>query len=101
MPKRDMEEALNLHTALLRLVSRPGGRNDPDGKRWLYELCALALRVVDDMEARVQIRAIENLAGLLFSDGGHVGIESGSLEGVPALKFQIHNALSTLRGRLE
>ena len=102
MPKRDLDEALNLYAALMRLVvSQPGSRTDTEGARRLSELCARAVKVVNDMEARVLIRSLESRATLLFSEDGHVGIEAGSLQGVAALKFQIYNALSSLRGRLQ
>ena len=102
MPKRDLDEGLNLYAALMRLVvSEPGGRDDAEGLRRLTELCARAVRVVNDVEARVLIRAVESRAKLLFSERGHVGMEAGSLEGVSAVKFQIYNALSNLRGRLQ
>ena len=51
--------------------------------------------------ARPSARGIENLATLFFSADGQVGIEAGALRGVDALKFQIFNALSNLRGRLQ
>lgn len=102
MPKREVDEALNLYAALMRLVaSHPGGCNDADGLRQLSDLCARAVTVVNDVEARVSIRAVESLAKLLFYEEGHVGMEAGSLKGIAALKFQIYNALSNLRGRLQ
>jgi CheY-like chemotaxis protein len=102
MPKRDFDEALNLYAALMRLVvTQPGGRHDPEGLRQLSGICARAVEVVNDMEARVLIRGVESRAKLLFSEEGHVGMEAGSLQGVTALKFQIYNALSNLRGRLQ
>jgi CheY-like chemotaxis protein len=64
-------------------------------------LCARAVEAVNDLDARVAIRGIESLARLLFSADGHEGIEAGPLRGVDALKFQILNALSNLRGRLQ
>jgi CheY-like chemotaxis protein len=102
MPKRELDEALNLYAALMRLVaSHPGGCNDADSLRQLSALCARAVEVVNDVEARVLIRGTESLAKLLFYEEGHVGMEAGSLQGVAALKFQIYNALSNLRGRLQ
>jgi CheY-like chemotaxis protein len=102
MPKRDLDEALSLYAALMRLVvSHPGARNDPQGMRRMSDLCTRAVDVVNDMETRVLIRNAESLARLLFQEDGHVGMESGSLQGVSALKFQIYNALSNLRGRLQ
>ncbi|HJY77945.1 MAG TPA: response regulator [Burkholderiales bacterium] len=102
MPKRDLEEALNLYAALMRLVvTQPGARNDTEGMRRLSHVCARAVEIVNDVEARVLIRGVESRAKLLFSQDGHVGVAAGSLEGVAALKFQIYNALSNLRGRLQ
>jgi len=102
MPKRDLDEALSLYAALMRLVvTHPGGRNDPEGERQMSDLCTRAVDVVNDMETRLLIRNVESLARLLFHETGHVGMESGSLQGVSALKFQIYNALSNLRGRLQ
>ena len=102
MPKRDLDEALNLYAALMRLVvTHPGGRNDLEGMQRLSDVCARAVAIVNDLEARVLIRGVESRAKLLFSEDGHVGLEAGSLQGVAALKFQIYNALSNLRGRLQ
>jgi len=102
MTRRDLDVALNLFAALLRLVvSHPGGRNDAEGMRQLSGICARAVEVVNDMEARTAIRGVESLAKLLFHEEGHIGIEAGALQGVSALKFQIYNALSNLRARLQ
>ena len=102
MPKRDLDEALSLYGALMRLVvTHPGGTNDMEGMRRMSDLCTRAVDVVSDMETRASIRNVESLARRLFHEDGHVGMESGSLQGVSALKFQIYNALSNLRGRLQ
>jgi CheY-like chemotaxis protein len=102
MPRRDLDEALALHAALLQmLVSHSGGRNDAAAMDHVSSLCKRAIEAVNDLDARVTIRSIESLARLLFYADGHVGIEAGSLRGVDALKFQIFNALSNLRGRLQ
>jgi len=102
MPRRDLDEALNLYAALMRLVvTQPGGRHDTEGLRQLSGICARAVEIVNDLEARALIRGVESRAKLLFSEDGHVGMEAGSLQGVAALKFQIYNALSNLRGRLQ
>src|SRR4051812_19339573 len=102
MPKRDLDEALSLYAVLMRLVvSHPGGRNDPEGERQMSDLCTRAVDVVNDLETRLLIRNVESLARLLFHEDGHVGMASGPLQGVSALKFQIYNALSNLRGRLQ
>jgi len=102
MPKRNLDEALSLYAALMRLVvSHPGACTDTEGMRRLSDLCTRAVEVVNDVETRALIRNVESLASLLFREDGHVGMESGSLQGVSALKFQIYNALSNLRGRLQ
>ena len=102
MPRRDLDEALALHAALLQmLASHSGGRNDAAAMDHVSSLCKRAIEAVNDLDARVTIRSIESLARLLFYADGHVGIEAGSLRGVDALKFQIFNALSNLRGRLQ
>jgi len=102
MPKRDLDEVINLHAALMQVVvSHPGGRNDAAAMSHVSSLCTRAVAAVDDLDARVMIRGIESLAKLLFYADGHVGMEAGSLRGVDALKFQILNALSNLRGRLQ
>src|SRR5262249_60254810 len=79
----------------------PGARHDTEGIGGLDHVCARAVEIVNDVEARVLIRGVESRAKLLFSQDGHVGVAAGSLEGVAALKFQIYNALSNLRGRLQ
>jgi CheY-like chemotaxis protein len=102
MPKRNLDEVLALHDALMQvIVSHPGGRNDAAAMTHVSTLCARAVEAVDDLEARVQIRGIESLAKLLFYADGHAGIEAGPLRGVDALKFRILNSLSNLRGRLQ
>jgi len=101
MPKRDLDEVLNIHDALMQLVvSHPGGRNDAEAMARVTKLCERAVEAVNDLEARVIVRGIESLARLLFYVDGHVGMEAGPLRGVDALKFQLFNALSNLRGRL-
>jgi CheY-like chemotaxis protein len=53
------------------------------------------------VECRVAIRGVKSLASLLYSDDGHDGVVSGTLRGADAMRFQIMNALSAFRGRLE
>ena len=102
MTKRDLDQALNLYAALMQaVVLHPGGRDDAAAMRHVSNLCARAIEAVNDLDARVTIRGVESLARLLYSDDGHDGIEAGSLRGVVALRFQIFNALSNLRGRLQ
>jgi CheY-like chemotaxis protein len=102
MPKRDVDQALTLQAALMQVVvAHPGGRDDAATMSHVSRLCANAVEAVDDLDARVALRGIESLARLLFSADGHEGLEAGPLRGVDALKFQIFNALSNLRGRLQ
>jgi CheY-like chemotaxis protein len=102
MTRRDLDQANSLYTALMRaVVAHSGERDDPAAMSQVSSLCARAVDVVNDLEARVIVRGIESLARLLFSADGHVGVESGTLQGVAALKFQIFTALSNFRGRLQ
>lgn len=102
MPRRDLDHALTLHAALMQaVITHPGGRDDPATMSYVSSLCQAAIEVVNDLDARVSVRGIESLARLLFSADGHEGIQAGPLRGVDALKFQMFNALSNLRGRLQ
>jgi CheY-like chemotaxis protein len=102
MPKRDLDQALTLQAALIQaMVAHPGGRDDAAAMSHVRKLCAALVEAVNDLDARVTVRGIESLARLLFSADGHEGIEAGPLRGVDALRFQIFNALSNLRGRLQ
>ena len=102
MPRRDLDEALALQAALMQaLVAHPGGREDPAAMKHFAALCGAAVEAVNDLDARVMIRGVESLGRLFFSADGHEGIEAGPLRGVDALKFQMFNALSNLRGRLQ
>jgi CheY-like chemotaxis protein len=101
VPKRDLDEVLAIHDALMQAVmTTPGARNDAGALAQFSKLCARAVKTVNDLEARVLVRDIENLARLLCYADGHVGMGSGSLQGVDALKLQLFNTLSALRGRL-
>jgi CheY-like chemotaxis protein len=53
------------------------------------------------VESRVAIRGVKSLATLLYSDSAHAGIDAGSLHGADAVRFQMMNALSTFRGRVD
>jgi hypothetical protein len=64
-------------------------------------LCDAAVEAVNDVESRVAIRGVKSLAHLLYSDTGHVGAEAGSLRGAEAVRFQLINALSSFKGRVE
>jgi len=102
LPNRDLDHALALHAALMQVVvTHPGGRDDPVAMSRVASLCQAAVEVVNDLDARVTVRGVESLARLLFSADGHEGISAGAMRGVDALKFQMYNALSNLRGRLQ
>src|SRR2546421_2126428 len=101
MPRRDLDHALNLHSALLQAVVAHRGGRDDDAMSYVSSLCTAAVEAVNDLDARITIRGIESLAKLLFSGDGCNNIQSGALQGVDALRFQIFNALSNLRGRLQ
>src|SRR4030095_1819283 len=102
MPKRDLDHSLTLHAALMQAVlPHPGGCDDPVAMSQVSGLCRAAVEIVNDLDARVAIRGIESLARLLFSADGHEGVAAGAMRGVDALKFQMYNALSNLRGRIQ
>lgn len=102
MPKRDIDEANSLYAALMRvIVAHPGGYDDPAARSHVSDLCARAVKTINDDDVRSIVRSIETLAKLLFSAGGDVDAEAGPLRGVAALKFHLFNALSNLRGRLQ
>lgn len=101
MPKRDFDEVKILYTALMQaVVAHPGGRDDPAAMSHVSSLCARAFEATNDEDVRVLVRSIETLASLLFSAAGYVDAVAEGLRGVAALKFQLFNALSNLRGRL-
>lgn len=102
MPLHDLDEAREIHSALIALfVSELGGSNNAAALSLVSKLCEAGVGAVNDLECRVAIRGVESLARLLFSDDGHEGIEAGSLRGAEAIKFQILNGLSNFRGRLQ
>jgi CheY-like chemotaxis protein len=102
MPTRDLDEARAIHAALIALfISEPGGTRNPGGLARAASLCEAGVQAVNDVECRVSMRGVHSLARLLYSDDGHAGLESGSLRGCDALRFQIFNTLSHYRGRLE
>lgn len=101
MPLRDLDQARELHAALMEAFdAHRGGPGNPGALAHVLNLCAAAAASVNDLECRIAIRGMENLARLLFSDDGHRGIEVGSLRGLDAVRFQLFNALSDFRGRL-
>jgi CheY-like chemotaxis protein len=97
----DLDEARALHGALLEtFVAHTGGRDDAAALKRVEQLCDLAISAVDDLECRVFMRGIRSYASLLFSNEGHLGIESGSISGLDFLRLRISNELSAFRGRL-
>jgi CheY-like chemotaxis protein len=97
----DLDEARAVHGALLEvLAAHTGGKDNPAALGRVERLCDLAIRSVDDLECRVALRGIRSYASLLFSDDGHLGIDSGSISGLDFLRLRISNELSALRGRL-
>lgn len=104
MALHDFDRANAIHGALLGLfIKAPGGEHNAHALERLESLCQSAIDAVNDVEARVAIRGVRSLAILLYSDDGHIGIEAGggSLRGPEALRFQIMNALSAFRGRVD
>jgi CheY-like chemotaxis protein len=100
-PPPNFDEARALYMALMEVfVANPGGKNDPRTLARITILCQAAVRAVDDLECRVAIRGVQNYATLLYTDDGHEGVQSGTLHGPDALRFQALNALSGFRGRL-
>src|SRR5215212_1616160 len=102
MALHDFDKALAIHASLLSLfISQPGGTADPAVLAHVSTLCDAAVDAVNDVESRVAIRGVKSLATLLYSDDPHAEIGAGSLHGADALRFQIVNALSTFRGRVD
>jgi len=102
MALHDFDKAQAIHEALLaHLIAEPGGASNPAALARVTGLCDAAVEAVDDVESRVAIRGVKSLASLLYSDDGHVGVEAGTLLGPDAVRFQIMNALSMFRGRIE
>ena len=63
MPKRNLDEVLALHDALMQvIVSHPGGRNDAAAMTHVSTLCARAVEAVDDLEARLAFNEQQLLA---------------------------------------
>jgi CheY-like chemotaxis protein len=102
MALHDFDKAHAIHASLLSLlVSQPGGKADHAVVAHVSSLCDAALDAINDVESRVAIRGVKSLALLLYSDDPHVDIGSGSLHGADALRFQIMNALSMFRARVD
>jgi CheY-like chemotaxis protein len=97
----DLDEARALYGALMEVfVIYTGGRESRDALERIDKLCDAATNAIDDVECRVAIRGVKTYSKLLFSEDGHVGIDSGSVSGIDYLRLRIHNCLSAFRGRL-
>lgn len=102
MALHDLDKAHAVYSSLLALLlAEPGGTANAVVLARVEALCDAAVDAVNDVESRVAIRGVKSLAALLYSDKEHVGVDSGSLHGAEALRFQMMNALSSFRGRVE
>jgi len=104
MALHDLDRAQAVHVALLSLlVQEPGGGSNPPALARLELLCDAAVDAVNDLDCRVAIRGVKSLGTLLYSEDGYKDVQAGggSLQGLEAVRFQILNALSEFRGRLE
>jgi CheY-like chemotaxis protein len=102
MPFHELDKAYAAHEALIAVFARElGGSSNPAALSLVSRLCDSAVDAVNDVDCRVAIRGVKSLATLLYSADGHSDVEAGALRGVEALRFQILNALSNFRGRLD
>jgi CheY-like chemotaxis protein len=102
MALHDFDKAHALHANLLALLlAQAGGAENAVVLERVAALCDAAVDAINDVESRVAIRGLRSLAALLYSDKDHVGVEAGSLRGAEAVRFQMMNALSTFRGRMD
>jgi len=102
MPLHDFDKAHAVHAALLALLlAEAGGSENPAVLARVSSLCDAGVDAINDVESRVAIRGLKSLAQLLYSNDGHRDVESGSMRGAEAVRFQMMNALSLYRGRLE
>jgi CheY-like chemotaxis protein len=102
MALHDFDKAQAIHASLLSLlISHPGGKTNPAALAHVSTLCDAAVDSINDVESRVAIRGVKSLAALLYSDDPHADIGAGSLHGADALRFQIMNALSMFRARVD
>jgi CheY-like chemotaxis protein len=101
MESQDLDEARELHAALLEVfAAQRGGREQPEALARVRRLCELAMAAVGDLECWMCLRSVGAGAALLYSDDGHLGVEAGSMAGVDFLRLQIVNELSAFRGRI-
>src|SRR2546423_7978305 len=97
----DLDEARALYGALMEVfVIHTGGKECPQALERIDKLCTAATNAIDDVECRVAVRGVKTYSKLLFSEDGHVGIDSGSVSGIDYLRLRINNCLSAYRGRL-
>jgi CheY-like chemotaxis protein len=102
MALHDLDKAHAIHASLLALLlAERGGAENPALLARIQSLCDAAVEAVNDVESRVAIRGIKSLATLLYSDSAHAGVDAGGLHGADAVRFQMMNALSTFRGRVD
>jgi CheY-like chemotaxis protein len=97
----DLDEARALYGALMEVfVIHMGGKESAEALERIDKLCTAATNAVDDVECRVAVRGVKTYSKLLFSEDGHVGIDSGSVSGIGYLRLRISNCLSAYRSRL-
>jgi CheY-like chemotaxis protein len=102
MPLHDLDGARTILTAMIALFRREqGGASKPHTLELVSRMCDAAVEAVNDVDCRVAIRGVKSLASLLYSDDGHADVHVGTLRGADAVRFQIMNALSSFRGRLD
>jgi CheY-like chemotaxis protein len=102
MALHDFDKAHAVHEFLLALlIAEPGGSENPAVLARVEGLCDAAVDAINDVESRVAMRGLKSLASLLYSADSHSGITAGALMGAEAVRFQMMNALSTFRGRID
>jgi CheY-like chemotaxis protein len=102
MALHDFDKAHAIYDSLLALLlAERGGTESPAVLARVHALCDAGVDAINDVESRVAIRGVKSLAALLYSQNGHVGVTAGSLNGAEAVRFQMMNALSAFRGRVE
>ena len=101
MDFNDLDEARALYGALMEVfVIHTGGKENREALARIDKLCDAATNAIEDVECRVAIRGVKAYSKLLFSEDGHVGIDSGAVSGIDYLRLRINNCLAAYRGRL-